>query len=85
MGLVKKLITLRDWNRQVGESVHDWMCNEQKPNGISCEKCGHELNDTMPNMVCASNPPKKSINIFMRCENIRTKTCNNSRCKYRQS
>ena len=59
---MKHLITLSDWNKQVGEQVHDWMCNEPQPNGIACEKCGAELLDTTPNMICSSLPPKKNVN-----------------------
>lgn len=56
-----RLISLQDWNKQVGESVHDWLNNEPRPNGIACVKCGNELSDTTPNMVCASLPPQKNV------------------------
>lgn len=56
-----KLIPLSEHNATILRSTHDWMCNDPRPNGIACEKCGAELLDTNPNMVLTSMPPKKSV------------------------
>lgn len=57
------LISLKDWNKQVGESVHDPMCNEARHNGIKCPNgsCKGELLDLNPNMILTSMPPQKTI------------------------
>ena len=58
---MKHLISLKEWNESVANSIHDPLCNESRPNGISCEKCGGELSDTNPNMILTSLPPKKNV------------------------
>lgn len=32
-----------------------------RPNGIACDKCGHELMDSCPNVMLASNPPQLNV------------------------
>lgn len=55
------LISLEEHNKAIVNSVHDWHNNEARPNGIACPRCGAELLDSNPNMVCASLPPQKAI------------------------
>lgn len=30
-------------------------------NGLSCPKCGEEMQDSTPNVILTSNPPKKNV------------------------
>lgn len=54
--------TLKEHNKQRTELHRNVNSNEPVMNGIACPKCGSELYDTHPNMILASNPPKKNIN-----------------------
>ena len=40
---MKHLIPLSEHNKQVLDSFADPFLGESQPNGISCEKCGHEI------------------------------------------
>lgn len=56
-----KLKNLGDLNQRQHRRWHEANSNEPRPNGIACPDCGHELNDTAPNIVMTSNPPQKNI------------------------
>lgn len=57
----KNLVSLEEHNATIQASVHDWMMNEPRPNGVACPKCAQELVDVTPNMVLQSLPPKKAV------------------------
>jgi uncharacterized protein with PIN domain len=56
-----KLISLEEHDAIIAEQMHDFSCNEPKRNGVACPRCQAELYDQTPNMILASNPPKKKI------------------------
>lgn len=60
------MITLKEYNNA-------YMKNREVKHslGIACDNCGSELIDTMPGVICTSNPPQRSVH------------CSNSNCGYK--
>lgn len=59
--MTKELIPLDEFEKRA-RAFHDRIDHQgDKPNGISCPRCGHELVDNDPTCTLMSNPPQKSI------------------------
>ena len=58
---MKSLISLREHNQQIIESVPDPQLDVALPNGVACPTCGNELLDTHPNLILNYKPPQKHI------------------------
>lgn len=54
--------TLSDHNTLArGEMYFPNYYGTPRPNGLACDKCGHELIDSSPNVMLASNPPQLNV------------------------